>query len=57
MSWGLWEIALDTQVDDAKILQDAKVFSQSVASGETQVKPEVEERPQDNGDKEESGMI
>ena len=57
MSWGLWQVELDTQVDNAKILQDAKVFSQSVASGETQVKPEVEETPQDNGDKEESGMI
>jgi hypothetical protein len=43
MAWGLWEITLDQQVADAKTLQDAKMFSQSVTKGEITVKPEAEE--------------
>ena len=44
MSWGLWEITLDQQVNVADVLQQAKMFSQSVIQGEVVVKPEAAEQ-------------
>jgi hypothetical protein len=43
MAWGLWEITIDQQVDTAQTLQDAKMLSQSVMTGDVVVKAEAEE--------------
>jgi hypothetical protein len=56
MSWAVWDISLEEPVKDVEVLQDAKVFSQSVTKGDVVVKPEVEVA-ETNSDNEDSGMI
>lgn len=57
MSWALWNIELDEQVQDAKLLQSARQFSQSVIQGEVQVKPEVDVVSQNDSDNDDSDML